>query len=247
MAAGLTPRIGALRLKYRGHPLSTALTPAPPTDHETTGSDHPGEHRRPRPRIETLADLIFGLSLGIDSIALLPSSASVSPFEMNVRILGFGFAFLFVITAWLIYSTYASVLPMEARYVTFLNVSLLLLVALIPYLLNSVIAGLDTIGDYASILFTLDLTGILVILAIFAHILGTEENHLIPHDSMPLFRSGRNRMVVLAAVMVVSLAPPLWTWRFETLPLRLYFWTVPLISYWAGRALQPASRTYRLP
>ncbi len=221
------------------------MTPAPPTDHELTDSDHPGEHRRPRARIETLADLIFGLSLGIESIALLPS-ATATPSEMNLRILGFGLAFLFVITAWFIYSTYASVLPMEAPFVTFLNVSLLLLVALIPYLLNSVIVGLGTNGDYASILFALDLTGMLTILAIFAHILGHEDNHLVPHDFMPLFRSGRNRIVVLAVIMVASLAPPLWTWRFESVPLRLYVWTLPLVSYWAGRALRPETRTYRL-
>ncbi len=216
---------------------------ATPEGHESEADA--GAHRRPRPRIETLADLIFGLSLGIDSIALIPSS-TLTAFDMNVRILGFAFAFLFVITAWLIYSTYASVLPMEASFVTFLNVGLLLLVALIPYLLNSVIIDLDTIGNYSSSLFALDLTGILVILAIFAQILGREENHLIPHDSMPLFRSGRNRMAILAVLMVVSIAPPFWDIRFEGIPLRLYLWTLPLLSYWAGRAVRPESRTYRL-
>ncbi len=204
-----------------------------------------GPHRHPRPRIETLADLIFGLSLGIDSVALIPSS-SLTVFDMNLRILGFAFAFLFVITSWLIYSTYASVLPMEVSLVTFLNVGLLLLVALIPYLLNSVIIGLNSIGDYSSSLFALDLTGILVILAIFAQILGREENHLVPHDSMPLFRSGRDRMAILAVLMVVSIAPPFWDIRFEGVPLRLYLWTLPLLSYWAGRAVRPESRTYRL-
>lgn len=203
-------------------------------------------HRRPRPRIETLADLIFGLSLGIDSIALIPST-SLSPFDMNLRLLGFAFAFLFVITAWIIYSTYASVLPMDDSVVTFLNIALLLFVALIPYLLNTVIIALgSTIGDYSSTLFALDLTGILVILTVFAQILAHEDNHLVPHDSMPLFRSGRNRMVVLAVLMAASIAPPLWTWRFEGVPLRLYVWTLPLISYWAGRAVRPSSRTYRL-
>ena len=234
-----------MNLKYRGLLSRPTLTPAAPTDHEPENPDHPGEHRRPRPRIETLADLIFGLSLGIDSIALLPS-ATVTPFQMNLRILGFAFAFLFVITAWIIYTTYASVLPLEARFVMFLNVSLLLLVALIPYLLNSVIVGGDLIADYSSTLFALDLTGILVILAVFAHILGHEENHFIPHESMPLFRSGRNRMAILAAIMLVSVAPPLWSFRFEDVPLRLYVWTLPLISYWVGRAVSPASRTYRL-
>ncbi len=221
------------------------MNPAPPQEHDLEDEPDEGPHRRPRPRIETLADLIFGLSLGIDSIALIPSSG-LTPFDMNVRILGFAFAFLFVITAWLIYTTYASVLPLEERGVTFLNVLLLLLVALIPYLLNSVIIGLNTVGDYSSSLFALDLTGILAILAVFAHILGLEGNHLVPHDSMPLFRSGRDRMVVLAVVMVVSIAPPLWTLRFLDVPLRLYVWALPLISYWAGRALRPESRTYRL-
>jgi uncharacterized membrane protein len=164
---------------------------------------------------------------------------------MNLRILGFAFAFLFVITAWIIYTTYASVLPMEARGVIFLNVGLLLLVALIPYLLNSVIIALDTIGSYSSSLFALDLTGILVILASFAEILGREDYHLIPHDAMPLFRSGRNRMAVLAVIMVASIAPPLWDIRFLGVPLRLYVWTLPLITYWAGRAVSPRSRTYR--
>ncbi len=217
---------------------------APASEHGPEDEHDPGAHRRPRPRIETLADLIFGLSLGIDSIALIPSS-TLTPFEMNLRILGFAFAFIFVITAWIIYSTYASVLPFDQGVVTFLNIVLLLLVALIPYLLNSVIIAIDTIGDYSSSLFALNLTGILIILAVFAHILGTEENHLVTHDSMHLFRSGRNRMLVLAVIMAASLAPPLWTLRFEGVPLRLYVWTLPLISYWAGRAVSPESRSYR--
>ena len=234
----------ALNLEIPRSRFAADLETVPPTEAGHESEPDIGEHRRPRARIETLADLIFGLSLGIDSIALIPSS-SVTPFDMNLRILGFAFAFLFVITAWLIYTTYASVLPLEESAVTFLNVGLLLLVALIPYLLNSVIIGVNTIGDYSSSLFALDLTGILVILASFAHILGREDNHLIPHDAMPLFRSGRDRMLVLAVLMVVSVAPPLWDLRFEGVPLRLYMWTLPLISYWAGRAMRPSSRTYR--
>src|SRR2546421_10063805 len=96
-----------------------------------------GNERRPRPRIESLADLIFGLSLAIDSIALLPTSAT-KPGDMNRRFLIFAFAFLFLITAWLIYTTYTSVRPTDSLTETFLSVALLRLVALIPYLLNHV-------------------------------------------------------------------------------------------------------------
>lgn len=78
-----------------------------------------------------------------------------------------------------------SVLPVETRAVTFLNVSLLLLVALVPYLLNSVelvnpslsADAASAIKDYSSTFFALGLAGILVILAAFAHVLSLEEKN----------------------------------------------------------------------
>src|SRR2546425_2689934 len=93
--------------------------------------------KRPRPRMEAMADLVFALSLSIGSIALIANSPT-SPGEINSHILAFTFTFLILITAWLIYTTQMSVLPVETRAVTFLNVLLLLLVALVPYLLNNV-------------------------------------------------------------------------------------------------------------
>ncbi len=118
----------------------------------------------PRPRIETLADLIFGLSLSIGSIAPIanpPKSAG----EITTHILAFAYTFFVLITAWLIYTTYMSVLPVETRTVTFLNVGLLLLVAIVPYLLNGVevanpaltLDEISMIQNYSSTLFALDL------------------------------------------------------------------------------------------
>ncbi len=66
--------------------------------------------RRPRPRIETLADLVFGLSLSIGAIGLIASSPTTQA-EINSHIFAFGFTFLVLITAWIIYTTYMSVLP----------------------------------------------------------------------------------------------------------------------------------------
>src|SRR5467141_1449566 len=137
---------------------------------------------RPRPRIETPADLVFGLSLSIGSIALIanpPKSAG----EITTHILAFAYTFFVLITAWLIYTTYMSVLPVETRTVTFLNVGLLLLVAIVPYLLNGVEVAnpaltsdeISMIQNYSSTLFALDLGGILIILATFAHVISLEE------------------------------------------------------------------------
>jgi len=214
------------------------------TGQRSGDSETPGK-RRPRPRIESLGDLIFGLSLAIDSIALVPIGATTIE-QMNQRILIFAFAFLFLITAWLLYTTYMSVLPVEAAGVTLINVALLLLVALIPYLLNNVVVGDEGIREYSSGLFTLDLAGILIILAAFAHVISLEEKRLVAPDLARLFRNGRNRMAVLAVLMAVSIAPPFWTVTILGSPARIYMWTVPLISYWVGRAIRPQSRTYKL-
>ncbi len=211
------------------------------------------EGPRPRPRIETLADLIFGLSLSIGAIALIANSPS-NPGEITSHIFAFAFTFLILITAWIIYTTQMSVLPVETRAVTFINVALLLLVALVPYLLNNVeltnpslsADASSAIRDYSSTLFALDLAGILVILATFAHVISLEEKKLVAPELVRLFRNGRNRMIVLAAVMLISVAPQFWAWTLFGVPARLYVWYLPLISYWVGRAIRPDSRTYKI-
>jgi uncharacterized membrane protein len=210
--------------------------------------------RRPRPRIETLADLIFGLSLSIGSIALIVSSPTTTT-EIATHIAAFGFTFLILITTWIIYTTYMSVLPVETKSITFLNVVLLLLVAVVPYLLNSteivnpsLTSGeASAIRNFASSLFGLDLAGLLIILAAFAHIISVEEKKLVVPELAKLFRSGRNRMAILSIMMLVSVAPQFWEWTIFGLPSRMYVWYLPVISYWVGRVLRPETRTYTLP
>jgi uncharacterized membrane protein len=209
--------------------------------------------RGPRPRIETLADLIFGLSLSIGAIALIAESPT-TPGQILSHMAAFAFTFLILITAWLIYTTDMSVLPVETKWVTFLNVALLLLVAMVPYLLNSVElvssslnpADASALRDFGSSLFALDLAGILVILAAFAHVISIEEKKLVEPALASLFRNGRNRMAILAVVMLVSVAPVFWQVVWFGVPLRLYVWYLPLVSYWVGRALRPDGRTYSI-
>ena len=208
---------------------------------------------RPRPRIETLADLVFGLSLSIGSIALIANPPKTTD-EITTHILAFAYTFFVLITAWLIYTTYMSVLPSETRTVTFLNVGLLLLVAIVPYLLNGVEVvnpalssqEVSAIQDYSSTLFALDLGGILIILATFAHVISLEERKLVAPDLVQLFKNGRNRMGLLAILILASVAPQFWQWTLLGVPIRLYLWYPPLISYWVGRAVNPVSRTYKL-
>jgi len=83
--------------------------------------------------MESLSDLIYGLSLSIGAISLVISNQSATIGDINQNILEFLSVFLILITSWIIYTTDMSVLPIETRLVTFLNVVLLVMVALTPY------------------------------------------------------------------------------------------------------------------
>jgi len=193
--------------------------------------------RRPRPRLESLSDLIYGLSLSIGAISLVLTNAQSSTVsDINRNVLEFLFVFLLLITSWIIYTSDMSVLPIETRLVTFLNVVLLILVAIFPYLFDQVVSTFnpDSVQEYASILFTADLAGTLVIMATFAHIIAREEEHLVDGEIMIRFRTARNRMSVLTVVVLLSLATP-WDWLFLGVHVRLLVWYVPIVSFWVNR------------
>jgi len=201
----------------------------------TQEGDRP--RRRPRPRLESLSDLIYGLSLSIGAISLVLTNAQSSTVsDINRNVLEFLFVFLLLITSWIIYTSDMSVLPIETRLVTFLNVVLLILVAIFPYLFDQVVSTFnpDSVQEYASVLFTADLAGTLVIMATFAHIIASEEEHLVDGEIMIRFRRARDRMSVLTVVVLLSLAAP-WDWLFMGLHVRLFIWYIPIVSFWVFR------------
>jgi len=161
-----------------------------------------------------------------------PSSAG----DINKNILQFLFVFIILITSWIIYASDMSVLPIETRLVQLLNVLLLMLVATIPYLFDQVVSTFNpsSVQDYASILFTADYAGTLLIMAVFSHIIAQEEEHLVDGEIMIRMRRVRNRLGFLTIIVVLSIAFP-WDWLFLGVHVRLYIWLVPIISFWFNR------------
>src|SRR5467141_4897584 len=195
------------------------------------------QHRHARPRLETLSDLIYGLSLSIGAISLvITNSTQSNAIDIDRNILEFLFVFLILITSWIIYTSDMSVLPIETRLVQLVNVLLLMLVATIPYLFDQVVSTFNPISvqEYASILFTIDYSGSLFIMAVFSHIIAQEEEHLVDGEIMIRMRRVRNRISLLTVIVVLSIAAP-WDWLFLGIHLRLFIWLVPLISFWFNR------------
>src|SRR5216683_7535019 len=101
------------------------------------------EAQRPRPRIQSLSDLIFGLALSIGALNLITSKPTDTSILFG-SIATFGFSFLILIFVWFRYTEVMSVLPVETGRTRALNTAMLFLVAIEPYLFNQISFGLGS-------------------------------------------------------------------------------------------------------
>jgi uncharacterized membrane protein len=195
----------------------------------------------PRPRIQGLSDLVFGLALSIGAIQLVGSL----PRDNNALladILAFAFSFLIIINVWNRYTTTMSVMPVETATLVRLNMLLLFLVVVEPFLFNLMVLlpqGLaNVLSPEISQYYALDIAGMNLILAYFTHILTLEEKNLIPKGMIHRFRVVRNVTLLVSGIFLVSLVPTFWDVFLGSLPLRIVLWisTFPLIwvSRWFG-------------
>ena len=185
-----------------------------------------------RSRIESLSDIIFGLALAISTVPLI-SRLPARPFGMIIDISEFGFGFLILISVWMSYTNTMSVLPVENDTVVTLNLLLLFLVSIEPYLfyLNITydMASHELFLNLASILYALDMTCLMIILGLFTHQLTREEKELLPKDPIKRHKQVRNMLFVSATLFALSVLPIFWSIRLYGQPIRFYFWFVPLL------------------
>ncbi|MGD0644409.1 MAG: TMEM175 family protein [Candidatus Bathyarchaeia archaeon] len=93
------------------------------------------ERSTPKARIESLSDLIFGLALSIGALTLIgqpPSDFTALTFAIAY----YGFSFLILISVWYSYTRAMSQLHFETTRTVLLNIALLFLVSIEPFLFN---------------------------------------------------------------------------------------------------------------
>jgi uncharacterized membrane protein len=178
------------------------------------------------------AKMLFGLAVAISAIPLL-LRLPLKPFGIVIDIAEFGFSFLILVSVWLGYWTIMSLLPLEDGTIIVLNVALLFLVSIEPYLfyLNITfdLVSHEILLNLASVLYALDMAGLMLVLGLFTHRLVGEERELVPKKSLSKFRLVRNTLFVSAALFVVTILPQFWTVTIMSQPLRFWFWFFPLI------------------
>jgi uncharacterized membrane protein len=192
----------------------------------------------PRPRIETMSDLIFGLALSLSAYSLLTRPPTTLT-NLASDVMAFTFSFLILISVWIRYTSIMSVLPIQTRATRILNVAMLFSVSLEPYLFNLVTlyghAGETLVVEYASMFFAADMAALVTILAFFIHQLSVEEKQLIARELVNPYRRVRNSLVISTLLFLLTMIPQLWDLTFFDIPLRFYLWLIPLVIFWTGR------------
>ncbi len=189
-------------------------------------------------RIESLSDLIFGLALSIGALSLFATPASgtnASPqVVVETDVVAFLYTFILLMTVWVRYTTVATLLSMESRRALQLNIVMLFLVALEPYLFNKISGAsgslaTDPYAQFVTMLFALDLGGLLAILSAFDHLALRPGATKATDLQARLLRSQRLGQALGAAFFLASALPFTASVEVGGVNARILLWIVPLI------------------
>ncbi len=197
---------------------------------------------RPRPRIEGLADLIFGLALSVGSLALV-SHLPTDSGQLAADVLTFGFTFLILISVWFDYTRIMSVLPLEDRRTNSLNTLLLFTVSLEPFLFIVVNSQPDLTGFFRTVstVYALDLGVMMAVLAAFSTSLAYDSSIRLEPTVREGFRREAGVRSVIALFFFLSAVPYFGEPAFFIFgePLRIWMWIVPMVLALGARRLHP--------
>lgn len=202
---------------------------------------------RPRPRIESLSDLIFGLALSIGAFALVSASATNDPgFYKDIGT--FGFTFLVLITVWIRYTRVMSALPVETSVTMLLNIVLLFTVSLEPYIFNvlrltnlaAITPETAKLFETASSAYGVDLGAMMLIMGVFTLALADEEKRLVPGSMLSHFRAEATLWFVSCGIFLLSALPlfgrvDLGGVLVTGLSARMVMWLAAILLTWAKR------------
>jgi uncharacterized membrane protein len=177
-------------------------------------------------RIRTFSDYVFGLVVVFSAFSLT-NSIIQTPVDLVSSIALFALSFAILITVWRLFDGLMAKLRVETGTVFALNIVLLFLVVLEPFLLNIVFSN-PGISDFASTCYAIDMAGLLGICALLAHMLATDSRNALSVEVSKALRSDRNLLAIVAAIFLISTAPSLGAFTFLGWTLRAWLWVAIL-------------------
>ena len=194
-------------------------------------------------RIEGLSDLVFGLALSIGSLAMINQPAA-NVADVEHGIIEFVFSFIVIVSVWLSYTRLITEQKIETTIDLRLNLALLMLVAIEPYLLYLLGQSDSDVLNFSSTAYAIDIGVIMLILMGLYHkkaSLGTMEGR---DDQIGGYR---NRYLIVGLIFLVSALPFFWQPSFVFgINLRFVVWMfaiVPgIVRRWMDRKKRVATQ-----
>ena len=174
-----------------------------------------------RYRIEGLSDLVFGLALSIGSLAMISQPVN-NLSDITDGLMQFFFSFLIIVSVWVAYTNIVSEIKIESKWDFRLNLGLLMLVAVEPYLLFLLGQNDVEILKWASMAYALDIG---LIMAILAGLFSRKKEQGISEVTILQNRFERNRYIGISVVFLISALPIFWVQSaVYTINLRFVIW-----------------------
>lgn len=163
--------------------------------------------------------------------------------DLAVSLLGFGWAFLILALVWVRYTRVMSVLPVETGRMMGVNLLLLFLVSIEPYLYTLIGVSFFPLpgqldSGITTALYAADMGSMFLIIAYFTHEITIEERKLIPKKLFRSYRLQRNATIVVAALFLVSTLPIFWSLTVFGLQVRFILWMGTFLSWTIRRELE---------
>ena len=193
-------------------------------------------------RIESLSDLVFGLALSIGSLAMISQPVN-NLTDVRDGLLQFVFGFLIIVSVWVSYTNIISEIKVETEMDFRLNLFLLMLVAIEPYLLYLLGHNDPEILNWSSAAYAVDIGFIMLILAGLYHRRSAPDNDI---ESPDHYRMERDRFIAMAGIFLVSALPFFWQQDLIFgINLRFFIWTFAIVPGLALRFLGRYPRVKR--
>ena len=124
-----------------------------------------------------------------------------------------------------------ALLRIESGRLLALNVFLLFLVTIEPFLFNQLFVNDAALVESVSVMYALNLGGLYLILAFFAHAIYSNKSN--PPDAVRTFKLKRNAFLISCVFFFGSIFPIFWNISIPItgdigVPLRLVFWLFPI-------------------
>lgn len=175
--------------------------------------------------IEDLSNMVFGLALTIGALGLAQQITLGFQFVIG-SLISFFLSFILLVFIWLRYVTILSLIKIEKRIELDLNVMLLFLVIIEPYLFNLLInAPTSSDADFSSILYAFDVGMMLLILGLL-YTIAIRNSKTKEIDLLKEYRSIKNRLFGIGSIFLISVLPIFWQIILFNLSLRFILWIV---------------------